>query len=95
MNNIVCTMPTCQTSAGCVCGRTIYVPPFTPTVADRYWSDEIKALNEKIDRLTAALAEAREVIRRYGDKMRMSFAPPELQRAIDEAMADRALKEKP
>ncbi len=48
-----------------------------------------------IQRLTRELAEAREVIRRYGDKMRMSFAPPELQPAIDEAIAVRDLKEKP
>lgn len=60
MSSIICTMPACQTSAGCVCGRTTYTPPFSPTVADTYWANEVKTLNEQIATLTRELAEARD-----------------------------------
>lgn len=42
--------------------------------------------------LAKKLTAAREAIRRYGDRMRMSFAPPELQQEIDAAFSDRAAR---
>lgn len=64
MSDIVCTMPQCQTSAGCRCSRTPYVSPFMPTVADEYFAKEIKTLNDEIERLRSENDRLREVISR-------------------------------
>lgn len=78
-------MPACQTSAGCVCGRTPYTPPFSPTVADTYWANEVKTLNEQIDRLTRELAEAQKdrdywKVEAEGERAKVAYRDKQLER---------------
>lgn len=55
---------------------------------DKAFDAFMRVHDKQLDARDAEIARLREALRRYGDRARMSFAPPELQETIDTAMAE-------
>lgn len=64
MSEFVCTMPECQTTAGCFCRRvgivSDYVAPFVPSVADAYYNGVIAQKDARIEQLERELAAMKQ-----------------------------------
>lgn len=73
MRPIICVMPECQTTAGCLCRLSgivtdaAYIPPFIPSPADNYYASLIAQKDAEIERLRRELAEARAEEGGFGD----------------------------
>ena len=70
MRMAICTMPGCQTSAGCKCSPPGYLAPFTPSPADQWYGKELEALNAEIERLRTENEELKAALREDAERMK-------------------------